>query len=81
MEGYYSRILQGDLQLSHMHNTDETCKRLLEIIEVISSGDSELYVQHVKNILQAVEGDTAMELRHVLQDTVEELLVYIRDGT
>lgn len=80
VEGYYSRILQGDLQLSHMHNTDETCKRLLEIIEVISSGDSELYVQHVKNILQAVEGDTAMELRHVLQDTVEELLVYIRDA-
>ncbi|PCH37830.1 ARM repeat-containing protein [Wolfiporia cocos MD-104 SS10] len=79
-EGYYSRMLQGNVA-PEVVDVDELSRRMLEVIETVCNGNGELYAQHVKNMLQTLEGDAGKGKRRVLQAAVEDILVYIRNAS
>jgi hypothetical protein len=55
--------------------------RLVQIVEVLSDdhGDGELYAQYMKQVLGGLESGT-QDNRHVFEEVVERVLVYIRQG-
>ncbi|KAI0819517.1 ARM repeat-containing protein [Trametes gibbosa] len=78
VESYYARLLQG--QLPAEHGSEELLTRLLEIVEIATGDDGESYAQQFKKVLQAIEGDSPLNQRPVLQEAVEELLTHIHTG-
>lgn len=73
----YTQLLQtGPLPSSH--DFEETTRRLLEINDVICEGHGELYAQHLKNILHALEEEGPLDRRRVLEEVVETVLVRVR---
>ena len=79
LQTLYTQLLQGG-PVPTSCDFEETTRRLLEINEIISEGHGELYAQHLKNILHALEGEGSLDRRQVLEEAVETVLVYIRIG-
>lgn len=53
--------------------------RMLQVAEVLSGDDSELYAQYLMRVLKTIEGeDTGGK---VIQEVVEYALTYLRTGT
>ena len=57
----------------------EYAMRLVQVLEVLSVDDGELYARYLKQVLGGLEG-MAQDSRHVFREVVEKVLVYIRQG-
>ncbi|KAI0362383.1 ARM repeat-containing protein [Trametes cingulata] len=80
VESYYARALQGELSPISSDGSEELLPRLLEILDIVSGDDGEAYAHQLKNVLKAVEGESPLNKRPVLQEAVEEILVRTHSG-
>ncbi|THH15512.1 hypothetical protein EW146_g4974 [Bondarzewia mesenterica] len=77
VSSYFSQVSNT---LSSVHR-DEGVARLLEIGDVMSGLDGELYAHHVKDIFNKFGDDSGDQGgRRVLEHAVEQVLTHIRDG-
>jgi hypothetical protein len=66
---------------AHLQDTGDHIVRLLEIIEVMSGDDGELYASSVRRFLMSIDGDSDSQgARKVLELAVERVLTCIRES-
>lgn len=79
MESYFARMLESQSSAAPIDSQSDYAMRLLQVAEVISTDDGELYARHLVQVLKGLETGS-QESRHIFQELVQEVLVYIRNG-
>ncbi|KAH7926514.1 ARM repeat-containing protein [Leucogyrophana mollusca] len=78
---YYSQMLQNIPPAMSARDKNEYVSRLLEIGEMQSEDDCEVYATHLKDLFATVEGESQgrPEDMPVLENSIERILVCIRE--
>ena len=80
METYYKQALEVDHTLATPEDLLESSKRLMEILDVLSSTDGEGYAHGLINIISSLASQLSSDTQMVLQNVVEEVLLSLREG-
>ena len=59
---------------------NEYAIRLLEVLEIQCGGDGELYARQLRDLLGAIDQEPTPERQPVLENIVEIVLLYIKNG-
>lgn len=73
-------MLQADPSSLGLRDSEETSRRIIEVIEVLCEEDGELYTHHLKDMVRSMEGDAPLYKRPILQEVMEGALVHMRNG-
>jgi len=80
VDAYFQQSLQQAVN-AVSHHTDDRTSRLLEVVEVISGDNGELYASSVKSFLISISGESSSQgTQMVLEYVVEQVLTRIREG-
>jgi hypothetical protein len=80
VESYYSQSLKAIPPGLSLKDTNEYVTRLLQVIEIISRDDGEVYAKQLKELFKVAEDVTEEANRSVLESVVEFVLQDNRHG-
>ena len=80
MGSYFAQAIQGKPSSLSVKGKSEYAIRLLEVLEVQCGVDGELYARQLKDVFAVVEQDPTPERQPVLENVVEKVLLYIKNG-
>ena len=80
VQGFYAKLLQADTSSRLPKDCDENSIRILEVIDVLSEDNGEVYAHNLKDAIRSLEGDAALDKRPLFQEIIEGALMRLRNG-
>ena len=80
MDSYFFQSLQGIPAALAVKDKNEYVIRLLEVVDIQCGEDGEFYARQLKDIFVAIDQVAAPERQPVLENVVEKVLLYIKNG-
>jgi AP-4 complex subunit epsilon-1 len=77
---YFAQVMQGKPSNLSVKDKTRYAIRLLEVVEILCGMNGELYARQLKDIFAVVEQGPTPERQPVMENVVEKVLLYIKNG-